>query len=156
MAEINAIKYFKAVNATLFTSGLLCNFRCISGTDSARNMLAAARLLPIQHRRRRTRTVCSPVCARTCLCVSVCAHVSVCACVRTMELRRARYREQRRNPNAHHVETEMTCRHVNKVNNIRPFSLFNKRAAIDLFYRKGNLKGLMLRYWASLKTQLCV
>ena len=70
----------------------------------------------------------------------VCAHVSVCACVRTMELRRARYREQRRNPNAHHVETEMTCRRVNKVNNIRPFSLFNKRAAIDLFYRKGNLK----------------
>ena len=133
VAEINAIKYFNAVNATLFTSGLLCNFRCISGTDSARNMLAAARLLPIQHRRRRTRTVCSPVCARTCLCVR--DGTPPCAI----------HREQRRNPNAHHVETEMTCHRVNKVNNIRPFSLFNKRAAIDLFYRKGNLKGLMLR-----------
>ena len=28
-----------------------------------------------------------------------------------------------------HVETEMTCRRVNKINNIRPFSLFNKRAS---------------------------
>ena len=28
MAEINAIKYFKAVNATLFTSGLLCVTFC--------------------------------------------------------------------------------------------------------------------------------
>ena len=27
VAEINAIKYFNAVNATLFTSGLLCYFR---------------------------------------------------------------------------------------------------------------------------------
>ena len=83
--------------------------------------------------------VCVCVCARVRVCV--CAYVSVCACVRIgMEISRARYREQKRNLNAHYVETEMTCRRVNKINNIRPFSLFNKRAAIDLFDRKGNLK----------------
>ena len=41
----------------------------------------------------------------------------------------------------------MTCRRVNKMN-------INKRAAIDLFYRKGNLKGLMLSLFEN--TALCV
>ena len=60
MAEINAIKYFNAVNTTLFTPSLLC-------------------LLPVHFRhrwRRRTRTVCSPVCARRCQCVCVCSHLT--------------------------------------------------------------------------------
>ncbi len=68
--------------------------------------------------------MCSPVGARTCLCVCVCVCVRIGA-----ELCCARYREQRRIVNAQ-VETEMTCRHVNKINNIRLFSLFN---GIDLF-----------------------
>ena len=76
VAEINAIKYFNAVNAILLTCGPFVYFQWSLGTDSAGNMLAAARLLPFQHRRRRrTRTVCSPVCSR--------ARVSVCWCVRT-------------------------------------------------------------------------
>ena len=62
------------------------------------------------------------VCARTRLCVCVCAHLDGTP--------PCEYREQRRNLNMRdHVETEMRCLHVNKINKKRPFSLFNKRAS---------------------------
>ena len=73
------------------------------------------------------------------LCVrSVRAHSSVCQCARALVCVCAHldgtppceYREQRRNLNMRdHVETEMRCLRVNKINNTRPFSLFNKRAS---------------------------
>ncbi len=47
--------------------------------------------------------VCARVCVRVCVCVCVCA--CVCACA---------------------LETEITCRHVNKTNSVRLFGLFNK------------------------------
>ncbi len=67
------------------------------------------------------------VCESVCVCVSECACesvcVCVCACVRTRaKLRCARYRDRECN-----VETEMTRPRVNKINNTRLFSLFNKR-----------------------------
>ncbi len=59
--------------------------------------------------------MCSLVCARTFVCVCVCANwggTPLCAIQRARPCK---------------VETEMTCRRVNKINNIRLFSLFNKR-----------------------------
>ncbi len=53
----------------------------------------------------------------------VCAYVCVCVCANRggtplCTIQRAQPRK---------VEIEMTCRHVNKINNIRLYSLFNKR-----------------------------
>ncbi len=60
----------------------------------------------------------SLVCARTfvCVCVCVCAHrggTPLCA-----------YRARECNVT---LETEITCRRVNKANSVRLFGLFNKR-----------------------------
>ncbi len=61
------------------------------------------------------------VCVCVCVCVRACVHTIVC--VRTgAELRCARYRAQ-----PCKLETEMTCRRVNKINNIRLFSLFDEK-----------------------------
>ncbi len=57
----------------------------------------------------------------TCVCVCVCVcEAGLCA------IQRAR---------PCNVEKEMTCRRVNKINNIRLFSLFNKRTR----YRVGSI-----------------
>ncbi len=50
--------------------------------------------------------MCETACARDC----VCARLRVRLCARLCS-----------------VDTEMTCRHVNKINNMRLISLFNKR-----------------------------
>ncbi len=58
----------------------------------------------------------SLVCARTFVCACVCVHrgrTLLCA-----------YRARKCNVT---LETEITCRSVNKINNVRLFSLFNKR-----------------------------
>ncbi len=49
--------------------------------------------------------------------------VCVCVCIGA-ELRCARYRARECNVT---LETEITCRHVNKTNSVRLFGLFNKR-----------------------------
>src|SRR4029434_8835077 len=58
----------------------------------------------------------------------VCAHVSVglCASRRSSAMRGVDSREVKTRD---HVETEITCRRVNKINNIRLFILFNKRTS---------------------------
>ncbi len=79
-------------------------------------------------------------CVRLCVCVCVC--VCLRACVRIgAELRCARYRARECNVT---LETEITCRRVNKTNSVRLFSLFNKRRYRPLFYWKGNFKWLLL------------
>ncbi len=56
--------------------------------------------------------------------MGVCSLVCVCEC--------ARYRER-----DHVIETVMTCRRVNKINNIRLFSLFNKITNVPLVKYNG-------------------
>ncbi len=67
----------------------------------------------------------SLVCARTFVCVCVC----VCVCARVCAHASGgtplcAYRAHECNVT---LETEITCRRVNKTNNVRQFSLFNKR-----------------------------
>ncbi len=70
----------------------------------------------------------SLVCAlRLCVCVCACVWGGTPLCA---------YRARERNVT---LETEITCRRVNKTNNVRLFSLI-KEQGIDLFYWKGNFK----------------
>src|SRR4029434_8278774 len=58
----------------------------------------------------------------------VCAHVSVCLCA-SRRHSAMRDTESRELDTREHVETEIICRRVNKINNIRLFILFNKRTS---------------------------